>query len=172
MYGRGPSIWDSFTHTPGKIRNDDNGDITDDHYHRYRDDVQSMKALAVTAYRFSISWPRIFPQGTGAPNPKGLDFYDQLLDNLVANGIAPFPTRPPTPGSFGGSGRWLLICRWCRPKRKAPACSTGLCRWIPMRHLKSPASPTINQLGFRDVGKSRRRLQPPSVGVLKSCGLP
>jgi beta-glucosidase len=90
--GRGPSIWDSFTHTPGKIRNDDNGDIADDHYHRYRDDVQSMKALAVTAYRFSISWPRIFPQGTGAPNPKGLDFYDRLLDNLLANGIAPFPT--------------------------------------------------------------------------------
>ena len=90
--GRGPSIWDTFTHTPGKIRNDDNGDVADDHYHRYRDDVQSMKALAATAYRFSISWPRIFPQGVGAPNPKGLDFYDRLLDSLVANGIAPFPT--------------------------------------------------------------------------------
>ena len=90
--GRGPSIWDTFTHTPGKIRNDDNGDVADDHYHRYRDDVQSMKALAATAYRFSISWSRIFPQGTGAPNPKGLDFYNRLLDNLVANGIAPFPT--------------------------------------------------------------------------------
>jgi beta-glucosidase len=90
--GRGPSIWDTFTHTPGKIRNDDNGDVADDHYHRYQDDVRSMKALAATAYRFSISWPRIFPQGTGAPNPKGLDFYDRLLDNLVANGIAPFPT--------------------------------------------------------------------------------
>ena len=90
--GRGLSIWDTFTHTPGKIRNDDNGDVADDHYHRYRDDVRSMKALAAAAYRFSISWPRIFPQGTGAPNPKGLDFYDRLLDNLVANGIAPFPT--------------------------------------------------------------------------------
>src|SRR5258708_9283888 len=90
--GRGPSIWDTFTHTPGKIRNDDNGDVADDHYHRYRDDVQSMKALAATAYRFSISWPRIFPQGTGTPNPNGLDFYPPLLDNLVANGIAPFPT--------------------------------------------------------------------------------
>jgi beta-glucosidase len=90
--GRGPSIWDTFTHMPGKIRNDDNGDLADDHYHRYRDDVRSMKALAAAAYRFSISWPRIFPQGTGAPNPKGLDFYDRLLDELVANGIAPFPT--------------------------------------------------------------------------------
>src|SRR5262249_48609445 len=57
--GRGPSIWDTFTHTPGKIRNDDNGDVADDHYHRYRDDVRSMKALAAAAYRFSISWPRI-----------------------------------------------------------------------------------------------------------------
>jgi beta-glucosidase len=90
--GRGPSIWDTFTHTPGKIRNDDNGDVSDDHYHRYRDDVRSMKALAAAAYRFSISWPRIFPQGTGAPNPKGLDFYNRLLDSLVANDIAPFPT--------------------------------------------------------------------------------
>ena len=90
--GRGPSIWDTFTHTPGKIRNDANGDIADDHYHRYREDVQSIKALAATAYRFSISWPRIFPQGVGAPNPKGLEFYDRLLDSLVANGIAPYPT--------------------------------------------------------------------------------
>jgi beta-glucosidase len=90
--GRGPSIWDTFTHTPGKIRNEDNGDVADDHYHRHRDDVQSMKELGVRAYRFSISWPRIFPHGTGAPNPKGLEFYDRLLDELLANGIAPFPT--------------------------------------------------------------------------------
>ncbi|TMK03348.1 MAG: beta-glucosidase [Alphaproteobacteria bacterium] len=90
--GRGPSIWDTFTHTPGRIRNNDNGDVADDHYHRYRDDVRSMNALAVAAYRFSISWPRVFPQGTGAPNPKGLDFYNRLLDNLLASGIAPFPT--------------------------------------------------------------------------------
>src|SRR5262249_30564143 len=90
--GRGPSIWDTFTHVPGKIRNDDNGDIANDHYHRYRDDVRSMRALGATAYRFSISWPRIFPQGTGAPNPKGLDFYDRLLDNLLANAVAPSPT--------------------------------------------------------------------------------
>jgi beta-glucosidase len=90
--GRGPSIWDTFTHTPGKIRNNENGDVADDHYRRYRDDVQSMKALANGAYRFSISWPRIFPRGTGAANSKGLAFYDRLLDELIANGIAPFPT--------------------------------------------------------------------------------
>jgi beta-glucosidase len=66
--------------------------VADDHYHRYRDDVQSMKGLGVRAYRFSIAWPRIFPLGTGAPNPKGLEFYDRLLDELLANGVAPFPT--------------------------------------------------------------------------------
>src|SRR5215470_5655765 len=90
--GRGPSIWDTFTHMPGKIRNDDNGDVADDHYHRYRNDVSSMKSLGATAYRFSISWPRIFPQGTGAPNPKGLDFYNRLVDELKSAGIEPFPT--------------------------------------------------------------------------------
>jgi beta-glucosidase len=90
--GRGPSIWDTFAHTPGKVHNNDTGDVAADHYHRYKDDVQSMKALGMAAYRFSIAWPRIFPQGTGAPNPKGLDFYDRLLDELLASGIAPFVT--------------------------------------------------------------------------------
>src|SRR5262245_15711607 len=90
--GRGPSIWDTFAHTPGKVHNNDTGDVAADHYHRYKDDVQSMKALGVGAYRFSIAWPRIFPQGSGAPNPKGLDVYNRLLDELAAAGIAPFAT--------------------------------------------------------------------------------
>ena len=90
--GRGPSIWDTFAHTPGKTHNNDTGDVANDHYHRYRDDIQSMKALGMAAYRFSIAWPRIFPQGTGAPNPKGLDFYSRLVDQLIANGIEPFAT--------------------------------------------------------------------------------
>jgi beta-glucosidase len=90
--GKGESIWDRFAHTPGKIKNDDTGDVADDHYHRYKEDVQLMKALGSNAYRFSISWPRVFPDGTGAPNPKGLDFYSRLLDALSANGIAPYAT--------------------------------------------------------------------------------
>ena len=69
--GRMPSIWDTFSHTPGKVANNATGDVADDHYHRYKDDVQLMKALGVKAYRFSIAWPRVFPQGSGAPNPKG-----------------------------------------------------------------------------------------------------
>src|SRR5262245_56813860 len=66
--GKGPSSWDTYTHIPGKIKHGDNGDVADDHYHRYKEDVQLMKGMGATAYRFSISWPRIFPQGTGQPN--------------------------------------------------------------------------------------------------------
>lgn len=89
---RGPSIWDRYAHTPGNIGDGSNADHTGDHYHLYRDDVQLMKALGTKAYRFSIAWPRVFPQGTGSPNPKGLDFYNRLLDELLANGIEPFAT--------------------------------------------------------------------------------
>jgi beta-glucosidase len=90
--GKGESIWDRFAHTPGKIKNNDTGDVALDHYHRYTEDVQLIKALGVKTYRFSISWPRIFPEGTGAPNLKGLDFYSRLVDELLANGIEPFAT--------------------------------------------------------------------------------
>jgi beta-glucosidase len=90
--GRGPSIWDRFTHLPGKIADHSNGDVADDHFHRYKDDVQLMRALGAKTYRFSIAWPRVFPEGSGTPNPKGLDFYHRLLDELLANGIEPFAT--------------------------------------------------------------------------------
>ena len=90
--GRTPSVWDTFAHTPGKVVNNANGDVADDHYHRYKDDVQLMKSLGVKTYRFSISWSRIVPQGTGAPNQKGIDFYSRLVDELLANGIQPFAT--------------------------------------------------------------------------------
>ena len=90
--GRGPSIWDTFSHTPGKVVNNENGDVANDHYHLYKSDVQLMKALGVKAYRFSIAWPRVFPNGDGPPNPKGLDFYNRLVDELLANGIQPFAT--------------------------------------------------------------------------------
>lgn len=90
--GKGLSIWDTYAHTPGKIQNNDTGDIANDHYHRYKEDVQLMKSIGQNAYRFSISWPRIFPNGTGRPNAKGLDFYNRLADELAAAGIVPFPT--------------------------------------------------------------------------------
>ncbi|QWG25854.1 beta-glucosidase [Bradyrhizobium sediminis] len=90
--GRGRSIWDTFSHTPGKIEDGHSGDRANDHYHRYKEDVRLIKDLGVQAYRFSIAWPRVFPDGTGAPNPKGLDFYNRLLDELLANGIEPYAT--------------------------------------------------------------------------------
>ena len=90
--GRGPSIWDTFSHIPGKVKNNDTGDVADDHYHRYKEDVQLMKALGLKTYRFSVAWPRVFPQGTGTPNPKGLDFYNRLVDELLAADIQPYCT--------------------------------------------------------------------------------
>jgi beta-glucosidase len=90
--GKGLSIWDTFAHTPGNIKNDDTGDVAIDHYHRYKEDVKIMKDLGANAYRFSVSWPRIFPEGTGQPNQKGLDFYSRLVDELKAAGIEPFAT--------------------------------------------------------------------------------
>jgi beta-glucosidase len=85
-------VWDTFSHTPGKTKDNATGDVAVDHYHRYKQDVQLIKALGAKVYRFSIAWPRVFPEGTGAPNPKGLDFYNRLVDELLANGIEPFAT--------------------------------------------------------------------------------
>jgi beta-glucosidase len=90
--GRGRSIWDTFAHTPGKIWDRSNADRANDHYHRYKEDVGLIRELGAKAYRFSIAWPRVFPSGTGAPNPKGLDFYDRLVDELLKVGIEPFAT--------------------------------------------------------------------------------
>jgi beta-glucosidase len=90
--GRGRSIWDTFAHTPGKIEDHSNADRANDHYHRYKEDVALIRDLGVKAYRFSIAWPRVFPEGSGAPNPKGLDFYNRLVDELLANGIEPYAT--------------------------------------------------------------------------------
>src|SRR5689334_2183903 len=90
--GRGESIWDRFSHTPGKVVNDDTGDVACDHYHRWRDDIGLMRELGLRAYRLSIAWPRILPQGVGAVNTAGLDFYDRLVDGLLEAGIRPFVT--------------------------------------------------------------------------------
>src|SRR5215472_11950272 len=90
--GKGESIWDRFVHTPGKVKNGDTGDVANDHYHRYQEDVALMKSFGASAYRFSISWPRIFPEGAGQPNPKGVDFYRRLVDELLSAGIEPFAT--------------------------------------------------------------------------------
>lgn len=90
--GKGPSVWDTFGHTPGKVFDDIPGDVACDHYHRYPDDIELMKWLGLDTYRFSLSWPRILPDGVGAVNQKGLDFYRRLTDDLLGAGITPNAT--------------------------------------------------------------------------------
>jgi beta-glucosidase len=90
--GRGPSIWDTFSHTPGKTFHGDTGDVADDSYHLYKDDVKLLKNLGAKVYRFSISWSRIFPDGTGQPNDKGISYYQRVVDELLANNIEPYIT--------------------------------------------------------------------------------
>jgi beta-glucosidase len=90
--GRGPSNWDVFSHTPGKTHNGETGDVADDSYHRYKEDVRLLKNLGVQTYRMSLSWSRIFPTGKGPVNPVGLDYYKRVLDELLAAGITPYVT--------------------------------------------------------------------------------
>jgi len=106
--GRGESVWDRFCSTPGKVRGSATGAVACDHYHRWREDIALMKRLGLQAYRFSIAWPRIFPQGTGEVNQRGLDFYRQLVDELLANDIEPFVTlyHWDLPQALEDSGGW------------------------------------------------------------------
>jgi len=92
-HGRGPSIWDTFSHTPGKVANNDTGDVACDHYHRYQEDIKLMAEMGVKAYRFSISWSRLFSDGTPASyNQSGFDFYNNLIDCCIEHGIEPWAT--------------------------------------------------------------------------------
>jgi beta-glucosidase len=107
--GRGTSVWDTFSHTPGKVRDGDTGDVACDHYHRYADDVALMADLGVGAYRFSVSWPRIQPTGEGPANAAGLAFYDRLVDALLAANIDPLVTlfHWDLPQALEDDGGWL-----------------------------------------------------------------
>jgi len=107
--GRGPSIWDTFVHEPGRVANGDTGDVACDHYHRYAEDVELMAGLGVEAYRFSVSWSRILPEGRGATNPAGLAFYDRLVDALLARDIDPVVTlfHWDLPQAIQDAGGWF-----------------------------------------------------------------
>jgi beta-glucosidase len=98
--GRGKSIWDIFSHTPGRVKGGDTGDVACDHYHRWREDVELLASGGFSAYRFSTAWPRILPAGAGAVEQRGLDFYDRLVDGLVARGVTP----------------WLCLYHWDLPQ--------------------------------------------------------
>jgi len=107
--GRGSSIWDDFANTPGKVYGGDTGEVAADHYHRVEEDTDLMVRLGLGAYRFSIAWPRILPEGRGRINPAGLDFYDRLVDTLLAKGIEPFVTlyHWDLPSKLEREGGWL-----------------------------------------------------------------
>ena len=107
--GAGPSIWHRFSHTPGLVHGGENGDVACDHYSRFREDVALMKDLGLTAYRFSIAWGRVLPEGTGRVNEKGLDFYRRLVDALLEAGIAPAATlyHWDLPAALDDRGGWL-----------------------------------------------------------------
>lgn len=98
--GRGPSIWDAFSHRPGAVKNGDNGDVACDHYHLWNADLERLHELGVNAYRFSVAWPRVQPEGRGAANAAGLDFYERVVDGLLARGIEP----------------WLTLYHWDLPQ--------------------------------------------------------
>ena len=114
--GAGPSIWQRFVHTPGRTANGDTGDIACDHYRRYRDDVALMRSLGLQAYRFSVNWGRVFPEGTGRINAAGLDFYERLVDSLLEAGIDPLATlyHWDLPAALDDRGGWLNpdIANW------------------------------------------------------------
>jgi beta-glucosidase len=114
--GAGPSIWQRFCHTPKMVRDGDTGDVACDHYRRYRDDVALMRQLGLNAYRFSISWSRVLPQGRGAVNAAGLDFYERLVDALLESGIEPMATlfHWDLPAALDDRGGWLNpdIAQW------------------------------------------------------------
>jgi beta-glucosidase len=114
--GAGPSIWQRFAHTPGRMHNDDNGDVACDHYRRFRDDIALMGRLGLKAYRFSIAWARVLPQGRGKVNAAGLVFYERLVDALLEQGIEPMATlfHWDLPAALDDRGGWLNpdVAQW------------------------------------------------------------
>ncbi len=107
--GRGESIWDRFCHTPGRIWNGDNADVSCDFFHHYKEDIALMKQIGIKAYRLSLSWPRILPDGVGKVNEAGIAFYNAVFDEMLANGIEPYITlyHWDYPQALQDRGGWL-----------------------------------------------------------------
>lgn len=126
--GRGPSIWDTFAHSPGRISDGSSGEVACDHYHRHTEDVALLAGLGVSGYRFSIAWPRVQPTGTGPANAAGLDFYDRLVDELLAAGVDPVATlyHWDLPQPLEDAGGWLNRDTAARFAEYAEATATRL----------------------------------------------
>ena len=144
--GRGPSVWDTFSHTPGKVRGGDTGDVACDSYHRYPEDVALMASLGLNAYRFSVSWPRVQPAGRGAVNQKGLDYYRALLDELAKHGIEATVTlyHWDLPQALQAEGGWAVRSTAERfadyAAIVAGALGDRVARWITMNEPQVVAS--------------------------------
>src|SRR5580704_2132299 len=134
--GKGPSVWDTFTHAPGNVRGGDTGDVACDSYRRYREDIALVASLGLNAYRFSISWPRVQPGGRGPANSKGLDYYRALLDELAGHGIAATVTlyHWDLPQELQDEGGWAARVTASRFAEYAAICAEALgdrvARWI------------------------------------------
>ncbi len=161
---RGRAIWDDFCRWPGKVFQGDTGDVADDHYHRYPEDVALMAGLGMNAYRFSISWPRVLPAGSGAVNTKGLDFYDRLVDALLK--AASRPMSPSItgicPGScsvgrLGGARHGAAVCRLCGHRRRPPG--------RPRAKLDHPQRALGGGLLGQSRGRACARLARPGRGA-------
>jgi beta-glucosidase len=149
--GRRDSVWDTFCRQPGAIRDGQTGGVADDHYHRWREDVELMAGLGIDAYRFSIAWPRIQPVGSGAVNAAGLDFYDRLVDALLARGITPMPTlfHWDLPQPLEDAGGWLERDTAYRFADYAELTAARLADRVPMWiTLNEPFSVTALGYGF------------------------
>lgn len=143
--GRLPSIWDTFSRRRGRTQEGSTGDVAADHYHRWAEDVALMSELGLKAYRFSVAWTRILPLGRGKPNPAGLDFYDRLVDALLARGITPYPTlfHYDLPQALEDAGGWT--------NRDTAGTSATMPR-------PSPAAwETASATGSRSTSRSSRR---------------
>jgi beta-glucosidase len=132
--GRGESVWDTFCRRPGAIRDGHTGDVADDHYHRWPEDVALMAALGIGTYRFSLAWPRIQPTGAGPANQAGLDFYERLVDGLLANGITPMPTlfHWDLPQPLEDAGGWMSRDTAYRLADFASIAATRLADRVPL----------------------------------------
>jgi beta-glucosidase len=163
--GKGPSIWDTFSHTPGRVANGDTGDLACDHYHRWREDIALMRELGLTAYRFSVSWPRVLPDGDGVVNGPGLDVYDRLVDGLLDAGIMPCLTLfhwdlPQALQDQGGWGSRTTIDAFVR---YADVVSARLGDRVPMWITHN--EPSVVAVDGHVVGEHAPGLRDPALGI-------
>ncbi|MFE4211295.1 family 1 glycosylhydrolase, partial [Streptomyces goshikiensis] len=157
--GRGPSSWDAFTKRRGAVKDGSHADVATDHYRRYREDVALMAGLGVGAYRFSVSWSRVLPEGAGRVNRKGLDFYDRLVDELCAAGIAPAPTlfHWDTPLALEERGGWLSRDTAERFASYASVIAERLADRVPMWiTINEPAEVTLLGYGLGEHAPGER----------------